>query len=81
MSYRTALENAQQVLASLQTHESTVEQIAATMLTAIRDGRKILLCGNGGSACEAQHLAGELAGHYQRERRALPAEIHTYTII
>lgn len=73
MSYRTALENAQQVLASLQTHESTVEQIAATMLTAVRDGRKILLCGNGGSACEAQHLAAELAGHYQRERRALPA--------
>ncbi len=73
MSYRTALENAQQVLAGLQAHEAAVEQIAATMRAAIRAGRKILLCGNGGSACEAQHLAAELAGHYLRERRALPA--------
>ncbi len=73
MSYRIAIENARLVLASLQTHEAAVEQIAATMLAAIREGRKILLCGNGGSACEAQHLAAELAGHYQRDRRALPA--------
>lgn len=47
---------------------------AATLCAeAIRRGGKILLCGNGGSAADAQHLAAELVGRYQRERRALAA--------
>ncbi len=36
-------------------------------------GNKILLCGNGGSAADAQHIAAELTGRYKSERRALPA--------
>ena len=36
-------------------------------------GRKILLCGNGGSAADAQHIAAEFAGRFFKERRALPA--------
>jgi D-sedoheptulose 7-phosphate isomerase len=40
---------------------------------AIRAGGKILFCGNGGSAADAQHLAAELVGHLRRERRALAA--------
>jgi phosphoheptose isomerase len=40
---------------------------------AIRAGGKILFCGNGGSAADAQHLAAELVGRLRRERRPLPA--------
>lgn len=40
---------------------------------AIAAGGKILLCGNGGSAADAQHIAAELVGRFECERRALPA--------
>jgi D-sedoheptulose 7-phosphate isomerase len=38
-----------------------------------KNGKKLLLCGNGGSAADAQHIAAEFVGRYERERRALPA--------
>lgn len=47
--------------------------IALKMLEVLRRGNKILLCGNGGSAADAQHVAGELVGRFSRERRGLPA--------
>jgi D-sedoheptulose 7-phosphate isomerase len=39
----------------------------------LKKGNKILLCGNGGSAADAQHIAAELTGRYKTERMALPA--------
>ena len=38
----------------------------------LRAGNKVLLCGNGGSAADAQHIAAELTGRYKTERRGLP---------
>ena len=46
---------------------------AEIIFSALMDGKKILFCGNGGSAADAQHLATELVGRYESERRALPA--------
>ena len=40
---------------------------------AIKGGKKILSCGNGGSMCDAMHFAEELSGRYRGDRRALPA--------
>lgn len=40
--------------------------------SAIESGRKVLACGNGGSAADAQHFAAELTGRFERERRGLP---------
>ena len=51
-----------------------VEQITAAIVTAFRDGKKVLWMGNGGSAADAQHLAAEFTGRFLRERRALPSE-------
>ncbi len=51
---------------------STVEG-AMMMVETLRTGNKILLCGNGGSAADAQHIAAELTGRYKAERRGLPA--------
>ncbi|MDR3568726.1 MAG: D-sedoheptulose 7-phosphate isomerase [Syntrophobacteraceae bacterium] len=48
-------------------------QAALWMADAIAGGAKILVCGNGGSAADAQHFAAELVGRFQKERRAWPA--------
>ncbi len=50
-----------------------LEQAAERILECYRHGGKIILMGNGGSAADAQHLAAELLGRYQRERPPLPA--------
>jgi D-sedoheptulose 7-phosphate isomerase len=61
------------VIESLHDLLPELEQIAAVMSRAIMSGRKILWCGNGGSAADSQHLAAELVGRFGRERRALPS--------
>lgn len=50
-----------------------VEKVARILLDSIKSGGKILICGNGGSAADAQHFAAELTGRYKKERRGLPA--------
>src|SRR5438477_9895872 len=42
--------------------------------TAFKNGNKVLFCGNGGSAADAQHLAAEFSGRFYKNRKALPAE-------
>lgn len=49
------------------------EQFVEAVVSAFRKGNKMLLCGNGGSACDAQHVAGELVGRFLKERHPLPA--------
>lgn len=50
-----------------------VDRIVGAMVDCIRRGGKVMLCGNGGSAAEAEHLAAELIGRFCLERRPLPA--------
>jgi D-sedoheptulose 7-phosphate isomerase len=50
-----------------------IAKSADLLITALKGGHKVLICGNGGSAADAQHLAAELVGRFERERRALPA--------
>ena len=50
-----------------------VERLTEICVAALRRGNKILLCGNGGSAADCQHIATELTVRFERERRALPA--------
>lgn len=49
----------------------TLEELASVTAKAITDGQKILLCGNGGSASDAQHIAAEFVGRFVNDRRAL----------
>jgi D-sedoheptulose 7-phosphate isomerase len=55
-------------------YRAQVEAIANAIVTALRDGGKVLWCGNGGSAAEAQHMAAELSGRFLRERPGLYSE-------
>ena len=50
----------------------TVEKMAEAVLAALRGGHRIYLCGNGGSAADSQHIAGELVGRFMKERGPLP---------
>jgi D-sedoheptulose 7-phosphate isomerase len=51
----------------------TIADVAQEFVTALRNGHKILLFGNGGSAADSQHIAAEFVGRFQRERSPLPA--------
>ena len=52
---------------------SAVVAAADVIATALKNGRSVLVFGNGGSAADAQHFAAELVGRYEKERRAWPA--------
>ena len=50
-----------------------IETVGNLIVQALRQGHKVLLCGNGGSAADAQHIAAELVGRFVTEREGLPA--------
>ena len=58
----------------------TVEEIVNTIVECYHNGGKVLFCGNGGSAADAQHLAAELSGRFYFDRKPLAAEaLHVNT--
>lgn len=63
----------QQLLAD-ETIIATVNACIETITKAFNNGNKVLFCGNGGSAADAQHLAAEFSGRFYIDRDALPAE-------
>lgn len=70
---KASIDTKQQVLENellLQTINSCIHKI----VTAFKNGNKVLFCGNGGSAADAQHLAAEFSGRFYIDRKALPAE-------
>ncbi len=54
-------------------NQAALVTAAAAVASALRAGRKVLACGNGGSAADAQHLVAELVGRFAGDRRAWPA--------
>lgn len=66
-------ESAEVKLAFVELYKDKILEVGSIMATAIKDGNKILLFGNGGSAADAQHIAAEIVGRYKKERKGLPA--------
>jgi len=62
-----------QCLRNLKAIEPALTMAGDTLLQCLLDGCKIMICGNGGSASDAQHFAAEIVGRFERERRAYPA--------
>jgi phosphoheptose isomerase len=58
---------------ALETAAPAIARAAAVLARALAGGAKVLCCGNGGSAADAQHFSSELLNHYERERPGLPA--------
>ena len=65
--------DARRVIGSVLDHQSVIRISGNAMARALRTSHKILICGNGGSAADAMHLAEELVGRYRHNRRALAA--------
>jgi D-sedoheptulose 7-phosphate isomerase len=63
----------QQLLNDVNIQQKLVDVIDI-ISTAFKNGNKVLFCGNGGSAADAQHLAAEFSGRFYKDRKALPAE-------
>lgn len=51
----------------------TIAECGQILVDTVKSGKKVLICGNGGSAADAQHIAAEFVGRYETERVALPA--------
>lgn len=58
---------------ALRTQEAAIQELGAQLITCLRYGNRIFLCGNGGSAADAQHIAAEMVCRFETNRRALPA--------
>jgi len=66
-------ESADVKLAFVETYAQQIVEVGQIIAQALKDGNKLLLFGNGGSAADAQHIAGEIVGRFKKERKALPA--------
>ncbi|MDB5029741.1 D-sedoheptulose 7-phosphate isomerase [Mucilaginibacter sp.] len=71
------------VIEELKDHQNIIQKVIDTLApdiekacdmitTAIKNGNKVLVAGNGGSAADAQHIAAELSGRFVKDRKALP---------
>ena len=63
----------QAALTQLSAHAADIEALAGCCVAALTRGNKLLICGNGGSAADAQHMAAELVGRFVSHRAALAA--------
>lgn len=50
-----------------------IEEVSRLIASAFNDGKKLMLFGNGGSACDASHIAAEFVNRFMKERPGLPA--------
>jgi len=75
-SIRQHFEEAQQLLDAVLDDSSfflSVEKAGQAMITSLKEGGKIISCGNGGSMCDAMHFAEELTGRYRENRSSIAA--------
>lgn len=76
---QASIETKQRILDN-QSLLQTIENVTNVIVSAFRDGNKVLFCGNGGSAADAQHLAAEFSGRFYTDRDPLPSEaLHVNT--
>lgn len=66
--------NVKQQLLNDEAMQQKIAEAVVAIVNAFNNGKKVLFCGNGGSAADAQHLAAEFSGRFYKNRKALPAE-------
>ena len=71
--WQSVLDEHVRLVSVMETLAETLDAMVAAIVACFRAGGRVYVMGNGGSAADAQHIAAELLGRYQRERRALPA--------
>ena len=71
--FQTAVAEHLDIVKALNDQQRVLDQIASEMVLAVRMGGKILWCGNGGSAADAQHLNGQLVVRFRHDRAGIPS--------
>lgn len=71
--FLSGLDEHREVFGRLAALSTVIEQAAGLIQTTLSRGGKLLLCGNGGSAADSQHIAAELTGRFVKDRRPLAA--------
>lgn len=61
----------------MRTKIEEIMEITELFISCLKKGGKVILCGNGGSASDSQHIAAELVGRFKKDRMGLPAEALT----
>lgn len=72
-TFLSVLDQHQTVMELLADHNAEIEAAGKLLIETIKQGGKILLCGNGGSAADSQHIAAEFVVRYEKNRTALAA--------
>lgn len=70
---KSIFEQISQNFVKLQDKALVIEEISKVWIDALKQGKKVIFCGNGGSASDSQHLAAELMGRYKIDRSPMPA--------
>lgn len=73
MKFEASLAESVRTLQALAAIRSAIDKAGRLITETLRHDKKLLICGNGGSAAEAGHFSTELVGRYQKNRSALPA--------
>lgn len=73
MTFEASLAESVRTLQALPSIRPAIDEAARLILDTLRHDKKLLICGNGGSAAEAAHFSTELVGRYQKNRASLPA--------
>lgn len=71
--YHNHLRNHREAFETIEDCSEVVVNISTTIIEAMKKNKKLLLCGNGGSASDAQHIAAEFTGRFINDRKPLPA--------
>ena len=66
-------ESAEVKIEFIQQNEELLQEVIRVIDASIKNGNKLIICGNGGSAADAQHIAAEFTGRYKLQRKSLPA--------
>ena len=69
--FQSALDAHVALFGRMHTLQPAVERVAARLAASLQAGGKVMLCGNGGSAADSQHIAAELSGRFVNDRRPL----------
>lgn len=70
--FQNAIEDHIESFSRLKKMESVIKEAGTVLFETLQKGGKILVCGNGGSAADAQHFAAEIVGRFEKERNAWP---------
>lgn len=62
-----------ETIQALRVQEAVIQELGEILVACLRYGNRVFLCGNGGSAADAQHIAAEMVCRFETNRRALPA--------